>query len=66
MLTVFQIDGVPEHIYFTKAENFEQVLTDRNIDKEFVKAQEVSMETLLLLTEGKSKVFILCLYVIEK
>ena len=62
MLTVFSIDGVPEHIYFCKSENYEKVLMGRDIDKEFVMSQEISLETIMLLAEGKSKVFILCLY----
>ena len=62
MLTVFMIDEVPGHIYFCKSENFEQVLADRDIDREFIMSQEVSLETLMLLAENKSKVFILCLY----
>ena len=62
MLTVFQIDNVPGHIYFTKTEDFERVLKDRDIDRDFIKSQELSMETLMLLTGNKTKVFVLCLY----
>ena len=62
MLTVFTIGGNPEHIYFCKSQNFDQLLMGRGLEKEDVMSQEISLETLMLLAENKSKVFILCLY----
>lgn len=62
MLIVFMIDGVPEHIYFCKSESYEQVLRGRGLDKEDVMSQELSLETIMMLAENKSKVFIMCLY----
>ena len=62
MLTVFTQNGVPEYVYFTKSENYEQCLRNRGLDKESVMSQELTLETLLLLADNKSKVFVLCLY----
>ena len=61
MLTAFTIDGVPEHIYFCKAENYDHVLMGRDIGKEFVMSQEISLETLVRLSDSEFKVFCLCL-----
>lgn len=62
MLTVFQVDKYPEHIYFCKTENYEQIIMGRGLVKEDVMSQEISLETIMLLADGKSKVFILWLY----
>lgn len=61
MFTVFAIDGIPEYIYFCKSESYEQVLINRNIDKESVGSQEISLETLIRLKDNEYKVFTLVL-----
>lgn len=61
MLTVFVIDGIPDHIHFCKSKNFEQILTDRDIDKESVKSQEFSIEPLIRVIDGGHKLFVVFL-----
>lgn len=62
MLTVFRQLNDPDHIYFTTPGYFEQVLQNRGLSKDDVLSQEVSLETMMLLADNKSKVFITCLY----
>ena len=61
MFTVFMIDGVPDHIYFVNSDHFEQCLENRDIDRSFVKSQELSLERLVRLKEREYRVFIVCL-----
>lgn len=62
MFKVFVIKRVPEQVYICKTERYEQTLKSRGLHKEDVMSQELSFESLLLLTEGKSNVVMLYLY----
>lgn len=61
MFTVFVIDGVPNTIYFVNSDHFEQALENRNIERDCVKSQELSLERLVRLKERDYRVFVLCL-----
>ena len=62
MFTVWFEISEPEYINFCKSEEFTNCLISRGINPKTVKSQELLMERLLLLKEGKSRMFTLCLY----
>lgn len=61
MFTLWTIDGVPQRIYFTNTDHFEQALKNRDIDRDSVKSQELSLEKLVRLKDNEYKVFLLFL-----
>jgi len=61
MFTVFMINGVPDNIYIVNSDHFEQALENREIDRKFVRSQELSLERLVRLREREFRVFVLCL-----
>lgn len=61
MFTVFTIEGVPEHIYFTNTDDLDKVIRNRDIDPSFVRSQELSIERLIRLKDREYTLFILCL-----
>lgn len=61
MFTVWMIDGVPNNIYFTNSDHYEQALINRDIDLNSVRSQELSLEQLIRLKDNEYRVFMLCL-----
>jgi len=51
-ITVFTVEGFPEHLMFTTPENFSRVLTDNEINPDKVKFQVITFESIELLLRG--------------
>lgn len=51
-LTVFTVEGFPEHLMFTTPESFSRVLLDNDINPDKVTYQNISYESIDMLLRG--------------